>query len=111
MERTFAETSVFSKKWSEMGLTDDDLQELQARLLKNPDIGDIIQGTGGARKVRFALSGRNKGKSGGARIIYVDVVFIEQTHLLFCYPKGSQDNLTDSQKKQLKAYIKTLKGE
>jgi len=107
MQRTFTETTAFTKRWHDMGLTDDDLLELQRVLMRNPDIGDVIQGTGGARKLRFALP--DTGKSGGARVIYVDIVVEEQTHLLLCYPKGKQDNLTEKQKKILKSYIATIK--
>jgi hypothetical protein len=94
-------------RWSELNLTDRDLLKLQDYLMKHPAVGDIIVGTGGARKTRFALP--NKGKSGGARIIYVDVLHDKQIHLLLCYPKSKQNNLTHEQKQQLKAYIKTIK--
>ena len=50
-----------------MGLNDDNLKELEQELLKNPQLGDVIEGTGGARKLRIKLG--NHGKSGGARII------------------------------------------
>ncbi|MCL2055177.1 MAG: type II toxin-antitoxin system RelE/ParE family toxin [Oscillospiraceae bacterium] len=108
MTKEFIITKTFDRKWHDLGLTDDDLQKLQEELLQNPEIGDIIKGTGGARKVRFALPSR--GKSGGVRIIYVDAVYAECIHLLFCYRKGQQDDLTDEQKKQFKVYIKSLKG-
>jgi len=107
MIATFVETSVFSRQWAGLGLSDDDLLELQNQLMKNPQSGDVISGTGGTRKVRFALS--DKGKSGGARVIYVNVVLDKEIHLLLCYPKGKQDALTDEQKKQLKAVIGTIK--
>ena len=67
MALQFVETTVFTKLWSELGLTETDLIELQMRLIKNPMAGDLIVGTGGARKIRFAL--QHKGKSGGAIII------------------------------------------
>lgn len=61
---------------AEMGLGDSELARLQSLLLMDPEAGDVIQGTGGARKVRIPLEGR--GKSGGGRVIYVDVVIREQ---------------------------------
>jgi hypothetical protein len=91
-----------------MKLTDEDLLLLQQELLLNPEKGAIIQRTGGARKIRVAL---NKGKSGGARVIYVDVPRSRQIILLLCYQKGKQDNLTVEQKAELKILVKKLKGE
>lgn len=105
----FVETTIFTKLWNELGLTQDDLLELQMRLMESPTSGDLIVGTGGARKIRFAL--RHKGKSGGARIIYVDILHDKQIHLLLCYTKAKKETLTDDQKKQLKAVIKAIKEE
>ncbi|MGP9676292.1 MULTISPECIES: hypothetical protein [unclassified Halomonas] len=48
--------------------TDDELKELQRTLIAQPNKGDLIQGTGGLRKIRMALG--NQGKSGGARVTY-----------------------------------------
>lgn len=103
----FVETTIFTKRWNELRLTESDLLELQMRLMENPIAGDLIVGTGGARKVRFAL--QHKGKSGGARIIYVDILHDKQIHLLLCYTKAERETLTDDQKKQLKTVIKAIK--
>ena len=107
MIRQFVETSIFSKRWTELGLGDDDLFDLQTFLIKRPSAGAVIPGTSGARKLRFAVSG--KGKSSGSRIIYVDVLQDSQIHLLLCYSKAEQENLTEPQKKQLRTLIKTIK--
>ena len=77
--------------------------------MNNPTAGDIIIGTGGAIKLRHALPG--KGKSGGIRVIYTDITHKSKIYLLLCYGKGEQDNLTDTQKKQLESLIKMIKGE
>ena len=60
MAREFIMTPVFDRQWDDVGLSDNDLRQLQSSLLKNPSLGDIIQGTGGARKIRFAYSGKGK---------------------------------------------------
>jgi hypothetical protein len=109
MTREFVETTVFTKRWAELGLTDDHLRELQIYLLKNPNAGKVIQGTSGARKVRYALP--SKGKSGGVRVIYVDIVRDKQIHLLLCYSKAKQEDLTNEQKQQVNVLVKVLKGE
>lgn len=68
MTRTFIEVPLFSKRWLEIGLTDDDLLQLQIMLLKDPESGPVIEGTGGIRKVRFPLD--NRGKSGSVRVLH-----------------------------------------
>ena len=107
MTRQFVETTIFTRRWKDLDLTDDDLLKLQNFLLKNPDAGDIIVGTGGARKIRFALP--HKGKSAGARVIYVDVVHDKQIHLLLCYSKARQGDLSSEQRQQLSLFIKAIK--
>lgn len=65
----FIETSVFSRQ-REALLTEDEFRAFQEMLIINPLEGDLIQGTGGCRKIRFAPESTNKGKSGGIRSIY-----------------------------------------
>lgn len=92
-----------------MGLDDKNLKTLEEILLENPKIGDVIQGTGGARKMRIQLDCR--GKSGGGRVIYLDVFEKEKLYLLFAYPKSLQENLTAEQKKAIKALVDAIKKE
>ena len=93
-----------------MSLTDDDLTELELAIMRNPAIGKVIQGTGGVRKMRFVLQ-NNKGKSGGARVLYVDYISYEKTVLLNIYSKGEKDSITDSEKKQLKQIVEKISKE
>ena len=92
-----------------MGLDTASLKILEEILLENPHIGDVIQGTGGARKMRIQLDGR--GKSGGGRVIYLDVFEKEKLYLLFAYPKNVQEDLTEEQKKAIKSLIDAIKKE
>ena len=92
-----------------MGLGDKELRELQLTLLKNPDAGDVIPDLASARKIRIPLAGR--GKSGGGRVIYVDVVIREQIYLLLAYPKNVQTDLNPAQKKVIRNLIEMLKEE
>lgn len=85
MTRTFIETLVFTKKWRELGFSDEDLRERQEILLKNPEAGAMIQGTGGIRKVRYAFPGR--GKSGSTRVCYVDFAAFAKIYLITVYAK------------------------
>ena len=109
MTRQFIIMEVFDRLWDSMNLDDDNLRELQSILTVNPHKGDIIVGTGGARKIRSALP--DTGKSGGIRVIYFDKAHMQKLYLLLCYPKSKQDDLTPEQKRQLKKAIETLKGE
>ena len=103
----------FEKQWNKMGLTDDDLRRLQYELLDDPQKGDVMQGTGGLRKLRFAFE--HRGKSGSSRIVYVDFAFYEKIFLITAYPKNEKDNLSQAERNSIKKLIEmleqTLKGE
>lgn len=107
MRRTFVETSSFSKRVDREGT--DVLREIQNELLKDPEAGDIIQGTGGLRKIRIADQGRGKGKRGGYRVIYLDLARIERTYLLALYDKGEKGDISPEEKKILRSMVETLK--
>lgn len=92
-----------------MGLNDDDLRDLELTLLVNPQMGDVIEGTGGARKVRIPLGRR--GKRGGGRVIYLDVFEQENLYLLFAYPKNVQNDLAPDQKKMIRKMIEMIRKE
>ena len=65
--QTVIETPAYLASAKDENVSVDERNEIVAFLAANPDAGDIMAGTGGARKVRFG--GRGKGKSGGYRII------------------------------------------
>ena len=109
MKRAFVMTADFDRSRSAMGLGDDELLELQMVLVQDPEAGDMIPGTGGARKVRIPLEGR--GRSGGGRVIYVDVLVRERIYLLLAYPKNVQGDLTPDQKKLVRQVVKRIKEE
>lgn len=109
MTREFIHTKEFDTLWHNLSLTDEDLYELQVYLCENPDAGDVMQGTGGIRKVRFALPG--KGKSGGARVIYLDIVTAEKIYLLSVFAKNEKSNLSKAERNELKELVELLKKE
>lgn len=98
MTRTFIEVPLFSKRWKEIGLGEDELQALQIMLLKDPESGPVMEGTGGIRKVRFPL--KDRGKSGSVRVCYTDFAEYEVIYLITAFEKKEQDNLTDDEKCQ-----------
>lgn len=87
-----------------MTLLDDvDYTALQHALFQNPSLGDIIIGSGGIRKLRWAAKGR--GKSGGARVIYYWAVTAETILMLDAYPKNVKADLTKDEIKKLRRIV------
>ena len=101
----FIETPTFTRAVTTL-LLDDDYAKLQAQLLENPELGPLIKGGGGIRKLRFATAGR--GKSGGVRVIYFWKKENEQIYFLLIYSKSKQDNVTDEEAAILRSYVKEL---
>ncbi len=99
MKLIFIETDIFTEDVKAL-LSDDEYAEFQSYLAENPLIGDVIQQTGGLRKIRWSAKG--KGKRGGVRVIYYYVLPDSQIRLLLIYQKGKQDDLTPEQKKILR---------
>jgi len=87
---TFIESSVFQRVLPAY-LNDDEYSELQQYLIQNPDIGEIVPGSGGVRKVRWARAGA--GKRGGLRIIYFVRYRPNEFWMLTLYAKAKQDNV------------------
>ena len=96
------ETSIFTKKIIVI-LNDEEYRTLQNILVEKPDSGDIIQGSGGIRKIRWAASGR--GKRGGARVIYYWATQHDQIFMLYAYAKNERENLTKDQLSVLRAVV------
>lgn len=106
MKRTFIETTDFQKKIKSLN-EPELLQRIQNALLRNPEIGVLIKGTGGIRKLRFGL--KDKGKSGGLRIFYLDVPIKEKCYLLFMIEKSEAGNISHEEKTELKLLSQLLK--
>lgn len=96
------ETPIFTKKVNQL-LNPEEYRGLQNKIITSPEVGDIIPGSGGLRKLRWSYSG--KGKRGGVRIIYYWMKKNEIILLLFIYPKSVQDNLTKDQIKILRTIV------
>jgi hypothetical protein len=96
------ETPVFSELLYGL-LSDDDYRALQLALALRPEQGALIPGSGGLRKLRWAL--RGKGKRGGLRIIYYWDPADDLIYLLFLYTKSQQEDLTPDQLKRLRNIV------
>lgn len=101
----FIETPTFTRMITAL-LSDDEYWGLQNMLMENPARGEIIQGGGGIRKLRYAAQGG--GKSGGMRVIYYWVKDRDQIYMLVAYPKSKKDDLTDKETAVLRKYVKEL---
>ena len=101
----FIETSLFSKI-RESYFSDIEFHRLQLVLMTKPDTGDIIRGTGGARKIRWRSEGR--GKRGGIRVIYYWMTKDDQILLLTAYAKNEVTDLTETAKREVKRLIQEL---
>jgi hypothetical protein len=112
MKRRITPTKKFSKiinlLVAQQKLLQEDYETFKRNLVKNPEIGDLISGTGGIRKIR--LKSATKGKRGGFRVCYFDDKRNEELFLILIYPKNEQENLTAEEKKMLRALVKTIKG-
>ena len=102
---TLIETPEFSVQRSRL-LSDQEFRAVQSRLLTQPDVGSVIPGTGGVRKLRVAMHG--KGTRGGGRVIYLVRRQSGRIYLLTCYAKGEQEDLSPSQRKSLRLIVNQL---
>lgn len=107
MTRTFIEVPLFTKRWNEIGFGETELTQLQIMLLKDPESGPVIEGTGGIRKVRFPIE--NRGKRGSVRVCYTDFADYEVIYLITAFTKNEQSNLTDEEKNVLRKLVKSLR--
>lgn len=98
------ETEIFTGLVTEL-MDDDEYSALQKYMVDNPKEGDVIQGTGGIRKLRWSHD--KKGKRGGIRVVYYHVDALHQLRMLLVYKKGEADDLTATQKKALKKVVDT----
>ena len=105
MKALFIELPAF-ERYRQDYLSDDSFQEFQWMLMSNPEAGNIIEGTGGLRKIRFKDAKRNKGKRGGLRVIYYWWQKGAQFWLFTIYNKDEMTDLTPDQKKLLKELLK-----
>ena len=94
----FIETSLFTKLLSDY-LSDDEYGALQMHLMEHPNTGDIIRGSGGVRKIRWAIG--NRGKSGGVRIIYYWKNLMNEIWMLTIYAKNEKDSIARHILKQI----------
>jgi hypothetical protein len=100
-----AQTHVFVRRSKEVGMTEEEVEDLVSFIAENPKAGDEIPGTGGCRKVRSPR--RGKGKRSGYRTITFFTGEVMPVFLLDVYGKGEKSNLSQA---ELNALRKLTKG-
>ena len=101
--QTVVETPVFLSEARSLGMPDAERLAIVTWIAANPEAGDVIEGTGGARKVRFA--GRGKGKSGGYRVITFFTGTDIPVFLLNIFAKNEKTDLTAKERRHLRAVL------
>lgn len=101
----FIETTLFTKLIVKY-LSDDEYLGLQSFLLVRPEAGRIVPGSGGVRKLRWAMSG--KGKRGGLRVIYYWKAKDDEIWLLTVYAKNVKENIPAHVLKKIAEEIKNV---
>lgn len=109
MTRIFVELPPFRRYLDSLADGHVILKEIQTTLLENPEVGDVIIGAGGLRKVRHG--GKSKGKRGGYRVTYLYRPEIEKIYLLVIYAKNEREDLSAAEKRELKQLVEALKRE
>lgn len=105
MRAVFLELSPFARH-RERYLDDDAFRLLQQWLMRAPELGAVMQGAGGLRKLRIGDSRRGKGKRGGLRVIYFHWPVGPQFWLFALYEKAEMDDLNSEQKAILRKALK-----
>lgn len=106
----FVATPTFESSAKKL-LTEEDRRDLELLILSDPEVGKVIERTGGFRKVRFARGSRREGKSGGARVVYYFSERKGRVFLVLVYPKNAKDDLTRAEENELRKVAKILEGE
>jgi hypothetical protein len=99
-------TKTFKKAIKNIGATEAEVKAVENEIARDHTAGDVIQGTSGARKIRFAMGG--KGKRGGGRAIYVAIVEEDTAYMITAYPKSAQEDLTAQDKDAIRAFVESL---
>jgi len=105
---TFIELPAFTSAIVDL-IDDRDYALFQKSLLINPKAGSVIRNSGGLRKIRMKLPGR--GKSGGARVIYLHVEASDTVVLFYVYTKATADDLSPQQLTRLRTAVGVIKKE
>lgn len=103
---TVFETGAYLSR-AEKLLSEEEQDAAIEMVARDPLCGDLIEGTGGIRKVRFAIGAR--GKSGGVRIIYYFHSDRMPIYFLAIFAKNEKANLSHAERNALGKLVRILK--
>jgi hypothetical protein len=107
----FIQMHGFTEEWEGLGLTDDNLRDLETAIMASPTGSPVVRGTGGLRKLRFSPAGWPRGKSGALRVGYVYFRAYCIVVLIVVYTKTETDNISPAGRKVIYNVIKRLERE
>jgi hypothetical protein len=107
--KTVIETPSFLASARDAGLPEDFRLFIVTTISEDPMMGEVMAGTGGCRKSRFA--GRGKGKSGGYRTVHYNGADDVPVLLLVVFDKGDRDNLSQGERNELRKLMQTYEAE
>lgn len=105
---TVVETEYYLGKARKI-LSEQQRDEVVTIVAQKPESGEMMQGTGGVYKFRYA-SQEGKGKRGGARIIHLPLAASGKVYLLDIFEKNDKVNLTKAERHEMAAIVKSMKG-
>lgn len=107
LNREFIELESFRKCWKDNNLTDEDLRELQNKILTEPAEADLGSGL---FKFRYAPKRERRGQSGAYRVLFIDVLISEHIYLLYCFDKNDKANISKVELESFKDISKHIYG-
>ena len=106
---TFLHLDIFDDEWSDLGLGDDDLQELQSAILASPERYPIVRGTEGLRKIRFSPSREARGKRSAYRVGYVRFREFGFILLVTVWGKNDRSDLAASDRDAIAVIVRDIR--
>jgi len=105
---TLIQLGGFKRLWQSEKLPDEDLQALEAAIMRDPSRPAVIKGTGGLRKIRFAPPSRGKGKSGSMRVGFAQFPEFGRIYLVTMFLKQDADNLSAADRQAIRWALSEL---
>ncbi|HEY8746940.1 MAG TPA: type II toxin-antitoxin system RelE/ParE family toxin [Tepidisphaeraceae bacterium] len=109
MNLTFIQTPMFIAQAARLKLTDEDVQALEKLIMDYPQRGDLMRGTGGIRKIRFAPPSWHVGKSGATRACYVLFSEAAACYFVSIFAKNDKANLSAEDKTILRKWVEATR--
>jgi hypothetical protein len=106
---TFIHLDLFDEEWVDLGLSDDELRDLQGAILAGPDRYPVIPRSEGLRKIRFAPAGGGRGKSGSFRVGFVRFREFGFILLVTAWGKSDKSDLSASDRNAIATVIRDIR--